>query len=173
MATRAAIVLYNERFQAGICLTTMICPWKTLSDYEWWRFCHHLWQRTSTTYTQRAMLPISLRSNTGHYQTGQNVTTEASLVPASPKVKMCWSHIRINTTINSHHQLPYEVNYIKYRLCDAYTTPHSFCLKCPLTSQDLFSSPVPVNYTKWCIRHWFYQSTVVASNPIITCLLVQ
>lgn len=93
----------------------------------------------------------------------------SSISKSQNVLKSSW----INTTINSHHQLPYEVNYIKYRLCNAYTTPHSFCLKCPLTSQDLYSSPVPVNYTKWCIRHWFYQSTVVASNPIITCLLVQ
>lgn len=73
----------------------------------------------------------------------------------------------------SHNHLPYAANYIKYRLCNAYTTPYSSFFKCPLTSQDLVSSPVPLNYTKWCVRHWFHQSTVVASNPIITCLLVQ
>lgn len=72
-----------------------------------------------------------------------------------------------------HHRLPYAANYIKYRLWNAYTPVYSSRLKCPFTSQDLFSSPVPVNYTKWGIRHWFYKSMVVASNPIITCLLVQ
>lgn len=151
------------------------CPWKT---YEWW-FSHHLWQKTSTTCTVEPMLPISTWSNTGYPQTGQNVTFWGKRGSRKPPPKLQKSKC-VEVTFNkhwgskiSHHHFPYAVNYIKYRLYNAYTTPYSSCLECPLTSQDFFSSPVPVNYTKWCVRHWFYESTVVASNPIITCLLVQ
>lgn len=101
------------------------------------------------------------------------VTLKASVAPKSTRQPKLQKSKFVEATLNKHHHLPYAVNYIKCRLCDAYTIPYSSCLKCPLTSQDLVSSPVPVNYTKWCVRHWFHQSTVVASNPIITCLLVQ
>lgn len=33
MTKIAAIVLYCERFQAGICWITMACPWKLQGDY--------------------------------------------------------------------------------------------------------------------------------------------
>lgn len=38
-----------------------------------------------------------------------------------------------------HHHFPYAVNYIKYRLCDAYTTLYSSCLKCPFSLAKIFS----------------------------------
>lgn len=38
-----------------------------------------------------------------------------------------------------HHHFPYAVNYIKYRLCDAYTTLYSSCLKCPFSLAKISS----------------------------------
>ncbi len=84
-----------------------------------------------------------------------NILRQAWLQEATPKLQKSKC---VEVTFSkhwgskiSHHHFSYAVNYIKCRLCNAYTTPYSSCLECPLTSQDLFSSPVPVNYTKWCV----------------------
>lgn len=56
-----------------------------------------------------------------------------------------------------HHHFPYAVNYIKYRLCDAYTTLYSSCLKCPFSLAKISSH---LQYL------WIIQNDVFATDFI-------
>lgn len=128
-----------------------------------------------------AMLSAHQRSNPVWPQAGQYMLSDLvpNLATVSHSTKVAKSQIVVPsplaTTLSKQRSTPpFPINYAKFKSsigCGMHIAALFIQFEVPsLTSKALFSSPVPVNYTKWCVRRWFYQCTVVASNPIITCL---